>query len=166
MMLGWYTPVGSEGTVRLSCAVTELRVKVSLTPAPVEGISALTLSGHGLQRWVGVSPKRVLCYLLNSGISSESTLTHRVYQAPQYRFMVLKVIPGSVQDILLVFLESAFASPLVSQFHPSVSSEYLKARPFKPDHFLPGISLLGLNMVFVFRSPTVCLRCVQGQSRR
>lgn len=73
-----------------------------------------------------MSPKRVLCYLLNSGTSSESTLTDRVYQAPQYWFMVLKVIPGSVQDILSVFLESTFASPLVSQFHPSVSSEYLR----------------------------------------
>lgn len=49
MMLG-DTPLLAVRELCLSCAVTELRVKVSLTPAPVEGISALTLSGHGLQR--------------------------------------------------------------------------------------------------------------------
>lgn len=49
--------------------------------------------------------------LPDSGTSSVSTVTDGPYQAPQYLPTVLRVISGSSQDILLVFLRSAFCKP-------------------------------------------------------
>lgn len=105
-----FIPVGIEETMTLSCAVTEIGVKVALTPAPEEGVYAYIPSGHCPQWWAGVSPQGVLCCLLNSGISGNSTMTDRVCRAPQYLSIVLRVIPGSVRHP--IFLKSAFGKSL------------------------------------------------------